>query len=208
MIFIKTLKEQIEEMSTESQNIFDIRVDNAIVYSHQLVINYILLKYAKFKTESLTVSFQLYLETMNEDIKRMYNAFYSEYNPIENYNGTEIKTFVDKHGTKTTVNDATTDTTDKTTTYNDLNFRDLDASNTVANGSSTENYNDVTLDGLTGHNVSREILSKHGNIGVTQTQTMIENEISLRMNPYFERIVDKYVAKYCFLMLGGYDCDC
>ena len=91
---------------------------------------------------------------------KMYDAVYAEYNPIENYNGVEDYT------DKTNIN-LTNNSKQKNYGINSGLGKD-----TASNESNTQASED---DNYTTHH-----MEKHGNLGMTTSQQMIESELVLR----------------------------
>lgn len=93
-----------------------------------------------------------------------------EYNPIWNVDGTEsiVRTF--EHG-KTTTNTITSDVTQKSrNAFNSATPKDTDRSSTTGSNSSVDS----------GCDTERVTNTRGGNIGVTSTQNMLEQELEFR----------------------------
>ena len=58
----------------------------------------------------------------------------------------------------------------------------------------------MTVDGETvsGHDISYHKLTKGGNLGVTTSQQMIENEIEMRLRPLLKMYLDTFVKEYAY----------
>jgi hypothetical protein len=140
------------------------------------------------------------------DWKRLYNAIYSDYNPINNYDMLETETTNGETG-----NTSKNENTNKTTTSvenatNDkmYGFNSVNASNkddvisTGKQSEESENINNTTINATQKNN--RE-LKRSGNIGVTTSQQMIESEIELRKNNLLSIIfndIDKILTIQCY----------
>ena len=171
----------------------------------------------------------------------LYKAFFSEYNPIENYNSTEESTDSRSHTSDHTGTDGTTHTGTDTTAHTGedttTDSGTIGTTNSIKDGtektvngiagfntqdefskdtSSTKTVNQVvqndekrnltgstkygktetntldTADNTTYNSTIKETdsgshsLHRHGNIGVTTSQQMIESEIVLRQKNFFE----------------------
>lgn len=146
--------------------------------------------------------------------ERIFTASKLEYNPIENYNRTEIETIeddrTDSHtGTDSTLSSNTqtnsgTDTnTNYITSYDSNNYQAHDKSDLVHGHSVTDSGSGsfthgevITHDG----DVTRENHTT-GNIGVTTSQQMLEQEIeiSAKLN-VIKMIVDSFKDRFCLLV--------
>ena len=138
----------------------------------------------------LLEDFQRYIDNRQHGIDRMYQAMYDqEYSPIENVFSEE---------------------TERTQTDDDLTH----GLSTATTGSDTTTYN--TQDAKTGtetlaHNVTvansgkdqRDIdtqrsYTRHGNVGVTSSQELINQELSLYIKSLAEMILDNFIDDYTF----------
>lgn len=118
--------------------------------------------------------------------ERVYEACKADYNPIENYNRTELWTDTE-NGTNSATSNGTE--THKVTGYNDGIF--TDANQTVTNASG---------------NGSSKIDTKHsgnvkGNIGVTTSQQMLEQELELAPKlDIYEYISKSFKRRFCLMV--------
>lgn len=198
----ETLENQISNLSESDLANFNITANGTIVCNHQIVLSYLLNKYSNWKNNNLKITFSLFIQLTQLDINRAYNAFYSDYNPIDNYNGTETRTIIENTGKKISRNEGGTTVENSSTTFENENYRPTEKTDTIFNNlKSSEEFENTSIGENSGHHVTSETYTKHGNLGVTQTQQMIENEIALRMYPYCTRLIDKFVSEYCYL--GG-----
>lgn len=218
---------QFDTMSSEHKELFKISVNSNEVMSYSTTISYICSKYGMYNTLDDIEALWTVYATMNvNDLARAYNAFYAEYNPIDNYDGHETYIHMENHGTETnTRTDNTTETNtannvknnEKITTFDSTNYRPANeteqtGSTTTANtgtvtNATTHDTTSLALDGTTysGDTVSIDKRDRHGNMGVTRTQEMILDEIKLRMIPYLQQYIDNFIAQYAFLLLT--DCE-
>lgn len=140
------------------------------------------------------------------DWKRLYNAIYAEYNPINNYDMTETETANGEtdNTTKSEYVSETNINVENTTNNKMYGFNSANASNkddVISNGKQTDesnNTNNTTINALQKNN--RE-LKRSGNIGVTTSQQMIESEIELRKKNLLSIIfndIDKILTIQCY----------
>lgn len=145
---------------------------------------------------------------------RIFTASQLEYNPIENYNRTEIETIeddrTDSHSgtdsslsSNTQTNSGTDTNVNSITSYDTNNYQahdksDLTHGHTVSDsGSGSFTHGEViTHDG----DITRENHTS-GNIGVTTSQQMLEQEIevSAKLN-VIKMIVDSFKERFCLLV--------
>ena len=125
-------------------------------------------------------------KTMQYRWKGLYNSTKLEYNAIENYNRTETVTTKSKT-TGSTQNNGSDSTTQQRTAYDNLSLADT-AKETVTMGSG----NSVTGDVETSHTNKTS-----GNIGVTTTQQMLEQERTVLQFNFFETVVEDFKKKFC-----------
>ena len=146
--------------------------------------------------------------------ERIFTASKLEYNPIENYNRTELETISDDHtdshsgidstsASSSTTNSGTDTNTNSMTSYDSNNYQNHDKSELIHghvvsdSGSSSFTHGEViTHDGdITRNNHTS------GNIGVTTSQQMLEQEIevSAKLN-VMKMIVDSFKERFCLLV--------
>ena len=129
------------------------------------------------------------LDKYFDNWNRIANAFFSDYNPISNYDLTEHE--------GTAVNSKVVTTTKDNITDNKLagfNSDDTDLSTTTK----SENNSEVTSEGSDEDNTSSRDLTRSGNIGVTTSQQMIESELELRKKNIYD-IIYNDLDKLLFL---------
>lgn len=136
-----------------------------------------------------------------EDFARMYEALYSEYDPIENYNRYEHwSDSISESTSESTSGSASDYTSDSTSNSTLAKVSPMDSDNllndTAANGNTAGTSNARTVNAA--HN-RRDYLHYldhqgriHGNIGVTTTQQMIEQELELREYDIYQRIAQLF----------------
>ena len=173
---------------------------------------------------------------------RIFTASKLEYNPIENYNRTELETISDDHtdthsgtdrtlGSKTSTNSGTDSTqagntsthsgTDSNinsiSSYDSNSFQSHDKTDLLHgqvitdNGSSTITHGHVITDSDSSSLTHGEVITHDGdvtrenhtsgNIGVTTSQQMLEQEIevSAKLN-VIKMIVDSFRERFCLLV--------
>lgn len=162
---------------------------------------------------------QTFATLCQNKFKHLYDAMFSEYNPIENYSATE--NYTDTRQLK----DNTTDNISKiskdssvTDTDNDSNstvnvelkksgfntaepvtdtIQNTTENNTGSSAETVERSGEETHTGQSDKTVTETIthtFQRSGNIGVTTSQQMIESEIKLRENmSFFEILIKEYV---------------
>lgn len=213
----KTISEELQELTTAQKQDFDIKKNNNILIDSATVLSFFDIKYGEFTMpKTLYNSWILYKSLTITDLIRAYDAFYAEYNPIDNYDGTEEITHLEKHGTvsktsggssteTSTANNITTvnsvapfDSSDMTN--NDKSVNSENSENVISNDNSeTTEYEETTLGTETAHDITKDTIRKHGNIGVTMTQQMIREEIELRFKPVIIEYLTRFVYEYGYL---------
>ena len=99
---------------------------------------------------------------------------------------------------------STTPTNNATETYNNVtdtqtmnNVKSTETYNNVTDSQSFNNYGDTqTFNNV--KNVSRETLTKQGNIGVTSTQNLVSQELSLRLNDFDMLLFAEILNTICY----------
>ena len=140
---------------------------------------------------------------MRPVFQRMWNACIEEYDPIENYNRSEYRTETteDTMGNTRTL-DTATDTTGTNTTENSVSAENVSTFEPDNKTVETPDLNvadtgTITDDGS--YDGSLTIDSNiHGNIGVTTSQQMLEQELALVPKLDIIRIIsDSWAAEFC-----------
>lgn len=140
---------------------------------------------------------------MQPVFQRMWNACLAEYDPIENYNRSEYRTETteDTMGNTRTL-DTATDTTGTNTTENSVSAENVSTFEPDNKTVETPDLNvadtgTITDDGS--YDGSLTIDSNiHGNIGVTTSQQMLEQELALVPKLDIIRIIsDSWAAEFC-----------
>lgn len=150
--------------------------------------------------------------------QRIYSASLLEYNPIENYNRTELETISDDHSETHSGTDSSTSSSSNTQTNSGTDSSTGYITSYDSNSFSAHDKNDL----LHGHMVSdigsgsgsvthgekivhdtdiTKSSSISGNIGVTTSQQMLEQEIeiSAKLN-VMKMIADSFKNRFCLLV--------
>lgn len=132
----------------------------------------------------------------SENWNRLWDAVHVEYNPLENYDSTETETpdLIDKTKVKS---DIKTETGSKLTNKNKItpfgtsgtpvevseteSSGDDDDNKSRTYGSDSDNFAETTHKGS-------KTTTRHGNIGVTTSQQMLESEYELRKRTFWDRV--------------------
>ena len=151
---------------------------------------------------------------MYDEFKRMYDTLYSDYNPIENYD--RIENWSDSESTSISESESTSSsgsahdsTSDSTSNHADnqisaANMTTGFVPDTAANGqtagvSSADTRNQTATRKVNSHdrlNFSKHGGRVHGNIGVTTTQQMIEQELELRKYDIYLTIANMFESEF------------
>ena len=128
---------------------------------------------------------------------KLWDAFNTEYNPIENYSMTEHEERDDvttREGSDTlsmtgTDTDALTGTTEnEISAFNSLDYSDNTKNEQTTTNTETRNMTDTTTHDTTDTLDGERTLTRSGNIGTLTTQTMLQSEIELRKWLYFNSV--------------------
>lgn len=213
---------KIREMMNqiEIHNNLDISFQNKILISSAIVENFLKKYYSSWETFVETpfaflTDFSLYNECMSENLSKLLDAFKMEYNPIENYDGYEKTTT--NYGEHTTFNkqgsqllennygETNNENIESVTTNDTTTFFDTNKNNAKILAHTDKNNIGARIDELQSitHTDTVEI-EKHGNMGVTSTQNMLNQEYELRR----KNIIYDYLhqlANNLYAYLGGDD---
>lgn len=222
------ISEQIALMSTATKAFFAIMKNNQTLKSGDDVLDYINSAYEYWKTSNpLDELWTVYQTMHHDDFIKAFDAWTADYDPLHNYDGTEISVDVKKEGTTTLTNtpdstrnkvttratvDAKTVVENDVTTYDSTTPRlDNKSTETPTGGTETiydyKNTSDssrgetsMSIDGetITGNDISYHKLTKGGNLGVTTSQQMIQSEIDMRFNPLIKMYIDTFIREYAY----------
>ena len=129
------------------------------------------------------------ISTYADKWNKIYNALMTQYNPLENYDMEEVETPDITHERDVEVATKMKTTSEGSTKNGTHGF------NSALPVATTESDIDseVNVEGLADDNTSHEVatesgtreLTRHGNIGVTSSQQLLQSEIDLRKNYLF-----------------------
>ena len=151
--------------------------------------------------QNLISLWQTYIKEWQHSIDKMYDALYSDYNPLHNYDMLENESIGRKIDKTVTTPTGTTTQTNKSTTFDDTAYRDVEEiTNSVNMTTEVTPSNTQTIENINGNFNNAEIrkLSRSGNIGVTTSQQMIESEIELRKKSIADWLIEFFVRKYMY----------
>lgn len=218
-------------VTPENTNDFGLEVNSIHIYSGDVFYTMVRSRYNHMLFETpetelenaksdLKKVYDMWARLNGEDFLRIYNAMRSEYSPLENYDRLEEgSTETARHkGSRTSQNvDITNTPTVTTKTTEKVNASDggvvesmeTETANTSGNtrtqGTADTNYtetrdiSDTVFDrDIETYNGRRT----HGNIGVTTTQALINEEIKLRLMGFIETIISQFVEKFTFYVSG------
>lgn len=204
----------MSEIIPNLTNMLNVSYNDIVLISSNIVENYLLKKYASYYTLNNTpnefkADFDIYNGLMADGLNKIINAFNEKYNPVENYNsnieeqniyGERVSTFnKGEQSNNNNYGNRQNTTTDSVTTYDTTDFKDT--SKTVNNNLS---YADILTEGnridKDTHNTYTDthLLNQHGNIGVTTSQQMINEEVNLRLTNIYYKYLDEFAKNWLF----------
>lgn len=133
--------------------------------------------------------------------EKLYNTTTLDYNPIDNYDRTETETTsntANGNQDSTTTNDLSiaSDNVHKVAGYDSGNLVTSESDNGTVDNTGTVK-NNITS-GST--NNGTRTLHSHGNIGVTTTQQMIEQERNISEFNIYDYIVRSFKRRFCIML--------
>lgn len=150
-----------------------------------------------------------YLDQMKTNIDRVYLAYQTEYEPLDNYNRMSVTTTT-KEGTETNTNikdgsisnsigqikDTTIGSTSPEDDNNFFNTEKSESTTDARNDSTT--YNNVTDTMTLSYDDRTDTIEEHthGNIGVTTSMQMLNQEVQGRNLRYIKWLCDDFVHEY------------
>lgn len=158
----------------------------------------------------LEKKFKTYNNQMAANLKKSLDAFFSTYNPIENYDRTEESSTTTGTKEENFKKGANTDTTEigqgiittksEVTSYESNTFADADKVTTDESTRTTTN----TMGERSDIRTEKEHIDKfeshiHGNVGITTSQQMIESELSLRKRNIIFEYLNEFANMYFFI---------
>lgn len=221
---MNNVHEAIEELTPEEQNSFDIYdKNNQLVMSSTFVLSYLDMTYGNYVIPyGLFYAWEAYKNIHNADFLRAFDAWKTDYRPLDNYDGIEEHIYTVKdgsktesvsHGKKVTYNANNLKNENKTTSDDSETYRPLNesiqtgssdntesgtTSTTTSHSATTQTINGVEYSGDT---INYDILTRHGNMGTTKTQEMLSDEIKLRLEPLVKRYLDIFITDCAYLCL-------
>ena len=225
----KTIKEQWDEYTLIQINELTLKdSQNNTIITGLKVGQYIVEMYGQYKTRSdMLYLWAIYTTIHGADFLKAYDAWMANYDPIENYNGSETNVYLTNDGivtnstthgktTTTTANTVTNETqvtTFESTTYRPDSKNIQSGSTTAADSGTTSETTTHTPTTLTidsteysADNVHGEIKNKHGNLGVTTSQQMITSEIEMRLKPLIMMYIDTFINEYAYYVTDSWGC--
>lgn len=218
---------------TAGANPYAVLYNGETLIASNVVSRYLIYNYGSFLCSDLYTKFELYNAMQAADLKRALTAWNADYNPLENYNGEIERVTLDNHGketrkhttggeggthkTVTVEAKSGTATTHYTTTYDSqtprTEYKDENTGGNITTDDlhtqdTTERENKALTVGettYTADDVHSETEKKHGNLGVTTSQQMIESEVEMRLNPVTKQYLDRFVFQYAMYVGGGFE---
>lgn len=205
---IQTIENEL--LNSEFSTYFNVTVNNNVFVNGTYVcINFATMfnswSFPVFSDDStiqnLISLWQTYIKEWQHSIDKMYEALYFDYNPLHNYDMLENESIGRKIDKTVTTPTGTTTQTNKSTTFDDTTYRDVEEiTNSVNMSTEVTPNNTQTIDNIEGNFNNAEIrkLSRSGNIGVTTSQQMIESEIEVRKKSIADWLIEFFVRKYMY----------
>ena len=141
--------------------------------------------------------------------EKLYNTTTLDYNPIDNYDRTETETTTNErtntaNGTQdnTTTNDLTivSDNTHKVAGYDSGNLVTSESDNGTVDNTGTVTNNITSNSTSNDTDNGTRTLHSRGNIGVTTTQQMIEQERNISKFNIYDYIVKSFKRRFCIML--------
>ena len=226
----KTLIDQIAEYTPEQIDLYFAMKDseNNYILNGTTVTNYLKYTYGLYKTRAdLHTLWSMYNAIHYADFLRAYAAYTADYNPLDNYNGTETNVYLNNdgivtertsHGKITTITANNVETENQVTTFESTTYRPDSKSTQTGSTTNADSGTTATttehstatleIDGTTytADNVHGEIKNRHGNLGVTTNFQMITGEMDLRKNPIAMLYIDEFVNTYAYYVTDSWGC--
>lgn len=211
----------VKEAMLQFENIFDsvlffnpLNIRSSDLYL-MWCVRYSNFKYISDDKSEIKLSIDVLSKIYSERFTKSVNALLTEYNPIENYNSTETESIEISGENSSTSEISTTssgenttntsgETTETLSPYDSENFNNNSKNNSSGLTSellSSSDNSSNTMSAFTSQSNNRT-LKRSGNIGVTTSQQMIQNEIELRKNDLindFFNIVQNYILLHNIL---------
>ena len=168
--------------------------------------NNILLKGGEFEVQNADPFFiqgaiKIWSGVYSDTFKRWVDALSIEYNPLENYDRMEHwEDTTDQDGTGSSRSTGTLDSTNHSTTENTKSAFDSSSYQPYDKLETTET-NDTDTSDTTNTSMTNDVESEHdgrvhGNIGVTTSQQMLNQELDIGYWNIYERITDLFLREF------------
>lgn len=132
---------------------------------------------------------------------RIYTALQLDYNPIENYNRTEEVDETTNETGQEKAQGVNTDTIQDVNTQEKTGFNSSNWQGTERNTENATNiYDHVNKVDKEGEGRLQRRAKMYGNIGVTTSQQMLEQEITVAQHNIIEIIVDDFKDAFCVMV--------
>lgn len=141
--------------------------------------------------------------------KKLFATMNFEYNPIDNYDRTETETINNERTNNATGSQETTTTNNlqissenvhKVTGYNSASLLENEGDNGTVNNTGTVTNNIASNSNNTDAGTENRTLHSRGNIGVTTTQQMIEQERNISEFNIYDYIVRSFKRRFCLML--------
>lgn len=157
----------------------------------------------------IIAEWQTFISRNGENLKRMLDALYSEYNPIENYSMKESGADGEKEDSTETSPTGTTTTTQYGAGVNSVDMGatigatvtgyDNAKSTVTPQNAKSMDFDNETHTGF--HKTHEHFFKRAGNIGTTTSMQMIAAEISERKKvDLIAEFVARFFAEYCYFV--------
>lgn len=192
-------------LSKEGDSLFkDIKLPEGL--DKDLLVDNILLKSEPFSAtytdpEILKIAINTHFRLYYPTFKKWHDASIMDYNPIENYDRKEdwLDAGNDRAmitGSDVQDNDVQSISNDMVVTYEVNGLRDSGANDTkTISKANTTNKTQRDFNFESGKSGRA-----HGNIGVTTTQQMLEQEYKIATYNVIEKITDVFIANFCIMV--------
>ena len=142
-------------------------------------------------------------QTQMYEWTKLYKTMLLEYNPIDNYDRTETRT-LNSSAAGNSADGGTDKTTGNSSTINQVKAFDTPANTFTDREKDTVNNSSGVTYGHTNVNSynknDNETIRAHGNIGVTTTQQMIDQERKTAEFNIYNVIANEFKQRYCLLV--------
>lgn len=186
----------LSSIETDLQGLLEVKLNDEILITSEIVENYLFKRYSDysfvgFDFNDFLVDWNSYNFLKVNDLKRMLDAYNSDYNPIHNYDRKEVVSVEYGEREKTNTYGKKVETVENSVVpFDTESFSNTEKIETN-NDSHIDNYFEETATDTTTNNTS-------GNIGITTTQMMIESELSLRTRIIVYDYLKEFVKNFLY----------